>query len=137
MFRHGRISTETDRKPFIFTVTAAAACGTGAVLLFVFGKGDALSIFAGVLLSIVFLAAAAVLFAMVTDCAWIGDGELHMGYLFRNKTVKLKEIGKICYKDDVYTVFGRDGQEIGSINAKLTGIGRVLHELDRQGVRFE
>lgn len=136
MFRHGPISTETDKKPFVFTVAAFAASLTAAVLLFVLGKGNALSIIAGIFVSIVALSAGAVLLALVTDRAYVEDGVLHMTYLFTKKSVPLDKIGEISYKEDVYTVLDRDGRVLGTINAKLTGIGTVIQALDQNGIRF-
>ena len=136
MFRHGPISTETDKKPFIFTVIAFAASLTAAVLLFVLGKGNALSIIAGIFVSIVALSAGGVLLALITDRAYVEDGVLHMTYLFTKKSVPLDKIGEISYKEDVYTVLDRNGRVLGTINAKLTGIGTVIQALDQNGIRF-
>ncbi|MBO7364137.1 MAG: hypothetical protein J6U26_02270 [Lachnospiraceae bacterium] len=136
MFRHGEISTETDRGPFFFTLAALVTCLTAAVLFFVFGKGDGLAVFAGILLSVVALASGATLFALVTDRAYVEDGVLHMRYLFRSARVHVEDIGKICLKDEEYAVYNPKGDLLGTINGKLTGIGKVVHELDRLGVTF-
>ena len=136
MFKKGEISTETDRKPFIFTVTAFSCCLLSAVLILVFGKGDALGIFAGVLLILVAAAAAAVLFAMVTDRAYIEDDVLHMSYMFKRTQVPLQKIGKVTCKDQVYYVFDQKGTVLGTINGKLSGIDRILHTLDQKGIQF-
>ncbi len=137
MFRRGEISTEVDRGPFFFSLAAFIGSATAAALLFTRGGGDGLAVFGGVLLAIVAIAACAVLFAMVTDRAYISEGKLHMSYLFKKASVSFEEIGRISYKDDVYTVYGQSRNVIGTINAKLTGVGRVISELDRKGVRFE
>ena len=134
MFRHGPVSTETDRKPFIFTLIALVVGLAGVILLFTLGKGSALAVFAGVLLGVVTLAAAAVLFGMVTDRAYIEDGVLHMRYLFKHKTVPLEKIAKVTLQDDVYSVYDRRGDLRGTINGKLTGIDSILYELDRNGI---
>ncbi|MBQ9910740.1 MAG: hypothetical protein IJM50_04500 [Lachnospiraceae bacterium] len=136
MFRHGEVSTEVDRKPFIFTAAAFIGSVTAAVLLFVLGNGDALGIFAGIMFAIVGIASGAVLFAMVTDRTYVEDGMLHMSYLFRHRTVALKDVGKVSLKDDVYSVFNKKGVVVGTINAHLTGIGRILHALDQNGIQF-
>ena len=135
MFRHGEIRTETDRKPFIFTLIACAVSLTAAVLLFVLA-GDGLGIFAGILLAIVGLAAGAVLFAMVTDRAYIEEGVLTMRYLFKKTQIPLAEIGKISLKDNVYSVFDQKEKLAGTMNAQLTGIGVILHALDQNKVPF-
>ncbi|MBR2582820.1 MAG: hypothetical protein IKD61_05445 [Oscillospiraceae bacterium] len=136
MFRHGEFSTEIDRKPFVFTLLAFSVSLTAALLLFIFGAGDGLAIFAGILLSVVAIAAAAVLFAMVTDRAYIADEKLYMRYLFRRSEVALGEIGRITLKEDVYSVFDKRGKLAGTINAKLTGIDRILFKLDKSGASF-
>ena len=136
MFRRGEISTEIDKKPFFFALAAFLGCLTAAVLLFVLGGGAGLAIFAGVLLAFVAAAAGIVLFALTTDRAYIEDGVLHMNYLFRRARIPLEEIGRISLKDDVYSVFDRNGKLAGTVNAQLTGIGTVLYALDRSKVPF-
>ncbi len=136
MFKKGQISTETDKKPFFFALAAFLGCLVAALLIFILGKGDALGIFAGVLLSIVAAAAAAVLFAMITDRAYIQDDVLYMSYMFRKVSVPLSEIGKVSYKDNVYSVHNRKGDVLGTINGQLTGIDTILYALDRKGITF-
>lgn len=136
MFRHGAISTETDRKPFFFTLTAAVVGLSGTVLLFVLAYGNALAVFAGVLLGIVTIAAFCVLLALVTDRAYVENDTLYMRYLLKKRSIPIDGIGKITCRDDVYTVYGKNGAIAGTINAKLTGIGEVIHELDKRGVNF-
>ena len=135
MFRHGEISTEVDRKPFWFTLTGFVLSLAAAILLFVFGGGEGLAVFAGLLMAVVALAGGAVLFAMVTDRAYIADGVLHVRYLFKRAEIPLTEIGRLEYKEDVYTVYDRHGAAVGTINGRLTGIGTILHHLDLSGVR--
>ena len=136
MFRRGDISTETDKKPFLFTLIAFSGSLIAAILIFALGKGQGLAVFAGILLSIVALAAGVVLFAMVTDQAYIQDETLYMRYLFRKAQTPLHEIAKITYKDQVYSVYGRKGQLIGTINGQLTGIDTILYKLDQSGIPF-
>ena len=135
MFRHGSISTEIDKGPFFFTLAAFAGSLAGAVLLFVLG-GSALAVFAGIMLSVVAVVGGIILFAMLTDKAYISDGILTMRYLFRKNRISVKEIGKISLKDDIYSVYRRNGSLAGTMNAKLSGIGTVLLELDKNKVPF-
>ena len=136
MFKKGQISTEVDKGPFIFTVIALVAGLTVTVLLFVLGKGDGLSVFAGILFAVITLAAAAVLFALVTDRAYIDGGVLYLSYLFKRRSIPVKDIGKITFADDMYFVFDKKDAKVGTINAKLTSIGEVLFALDKAGVNF-
>ena len=137
MFKHGDVSTETDRRPFLFTLIAAAVSSVAAVLLFVLGKGEALAIFAGILVSIVALASLIILFVMLTDYAYIENGELRIRYLFKKANIPFSEIGRITCVDKVYYVFGRHNERLGTINGQLTGIDRILYELEKNSVRFE
>lgn len=137
MFSHGDVSTETDRKPFLFTLIAAAVGTAASVLLFVFGGGQALAIFAGILVGIVAIGSWIVLFAMLTDYAYIEQGELKTRYLFRKARIPLDRIGKITYRDKVYYVYGNRQDLLCTINGQLSGIDRVLHALENNGVRFE
>ena len=135
MFRHGEFSTEVDKTPFLFTLIAFLGSLTAAVLLFVLG-GQALAVFAGILLAIVAVASGAVLFAMISDQAYIQDGKLIMRYMFRRTEIPLDQISRMTCRDDVYSVYDRRDALVGTVNAKLTGIDKVLNMLDRSGVRF-
>ena len=136
MLKKGDPGTEIDKGPFIFTLIALVAGLCVTLLLFILGKGDSLAIFAGILFAVVTCAAAAVMFALVTDRAYISDGVLHMNYLFKRNSIAVRDIGKITYGDDVYRVFDRKGNEAGTVNAKLTGIGELIFALEQQGVNF-
>ncbi|MBO7397859.1 MAG: hypothetical protein J6V10_02065, partial [Clostridia bacterium] len=65
MFRKGQVSTEVDKGPFIFTLSALTAGLIITVLLFVLGRGNGFAVFAGILFTAVTAAAAAVLFALL------------------------------------------------------------------------
>ncbi len=134
MFKHGETSTEIDKNTFFFTLAAFLGSLTATLLLFILGWGRPLAIFAGILLAVVALAAAAVLFAMTTDQAYILDNKLYMSYMFRKTAVPLDQIGKITSKDNVFSVFDRRGKLLGTINGQLTGIDKVLLKLDQCGI---
>ncbi|MBR0232043.1 MAG: hypothetical protein IJQ53_07460 [Clostridia bacterium] len=136
MFKKGQVCTETDKGPFWFTLIAFVFGTAGTVLLFVLGGGDGLAVFAGILLGIVALSAGGVLFALVTDRAYIESGVLYMSYLFKKKSIPVEEIGKIALKDEVYYVYDKKGAVSGTINSKLTGIGDLIFALDKSGVNF-
>ena len=136
MLKRGQVSTEVDKGPFLFTLIALIGGIAATALLFVFGGGEPLAIFAGILVAIVTLAAGAVLFAMLTDRTYIDDGILYMSYMFKKRSIPISDIGKITLRDDIYYVYGKSGAEAGAVNAKLTGIGDVISALDRSGVNF-
>ncbi len=136
MFKKGEVSTETDKKPFYFTLIALIGAATATALLFALSGGEPLAIFAGVLAAIVTLSAGAVLLALVTDRAYIEDGVLYMSYLLKKRSIPIREIGKISLLNDVYYVYDKSGNAAGTINARLTAIGEVLFALDKSGVNF-
>ena len=57
--------------------------------------------------------------------------------MFKKKSVPVKEIGKITLSDDVYYVYDKKDNKIGTVNAKLTAIGEVIFALDKAGVDFK
>ncbi len=135
MLGRSEISTEVEKGPFVFVLGALLGSLISALLLFMLG-GSPLSIFAGILMSLVALAAGAVLFAMLTDAAWIREDKLYMSYLFRRRVIPLGEIGRISLKEELYQVFDRQDRPLGSINSRLKGIGTLIGELDKKGVPF-
>jgi len=137
MFKKGQVGTEVDKGPFIFTLIVLIGGAAVTVLLFALGKGNGLAVFAGIMFSVITAAAAAVMFALLTDRAYIDGEKLYMSYLFKRKSVQIEEIGKITYKADVYTVFDKKNNKVGTLNAKLTSIGEVIFALDKAGVDFE
>lgn len=137
MLRHGDISTEIDRKPFLFTLIAAAGSTAAAVLLFVLGRGNALSIFSGILIAVVAAAALIILFVMLTDYAYIEGGVLRTRYLFRKENIALSDIGKVTCREKVYYVFNKQGGVAATINGQLTGIDGILYAMEKNGVCFE
>ena len=137
MFGHGEISTQVDAKPFVFTLAALVGSAAAAVLLFALGRGAALSIFAGILFSILAVAAAAVLFAMVTDRTYVEDGTLHTRYLFKKADIPLGDIGRVTCVDREYYVFDKKNSVLAKVNGRLTGIDSILYALEKSGVRFE
>ena len=136
MFKKGQISTEVDRGPFLFTLAALVGGAAVTVLLFVLGSGEPLAVFAGIMVAIVTAAAGAVMFALLTDRAYIDNGILYMSYLFKKRSVPIGDIGKITLRDDVYYVYYKNGAAAGTINAKLTSVGDVISALDESGVNF-
>jgi len=136
MFRKGQVSTEIDKGPFLFTLIALIVGGGATVLLFTLGGSEPLAIFAGIMVAIVTLAAGGVLFALLTDRAYIENGILYMSYLFKRKQIPIENIGKITLRSEVYYVYDKKGNAAGTINAKLTAIGDVILALDKSGVNF-
>ena len=136
MFRKGQVSTGTDKGPFFFSLIALTVGAAMTVWLFLLGGKEPLAIFAGILLAVVTLAAGAVLIALITDKAYIDGDTLYMSYLFRTRSIAIGEIGKVSLRDEIYRVYDKSGNEAGTFNAKLTGVGDVVLALDGKGVPF-
>ena len=119
MFKHGAVGS-----------TAAA------VLLFVLGRGNALSVIAGILVSVVAVASLVVMFAMLTDYAYVDQGVLFTRYLFKKTRIPLKDIGRVTCVENVYYVYGRNDNLIGTVNGLLSGIDNILNALENNGVCF-
>ena len=136
MFKRSEISTEVDRKPFVFTLVCLIVGLTVTIAAFLLGRGNGLAVFAGLMMAVVTLAAAIVLAAMVSDQAYIRDGILHISYLLKKAEIPLEKIGKVTLKDDIYSVYDRRGQLVGTINGLLTGIDSILYALDKTGIKI-
>ena len=136
MFKRGQVSTETDKGPLVFTLIAFTVGTAVTVLLFVLAGSEPLAIFAGIMVAVVTLAAGAVLFALITDKAYIDNGILYMSYMFKKREIAIKDIEKITLRGELYHVYDKSGAEAGTINAKLTAIGDVILSLDKSGVDF-
>ena len=136
MFRHGEISTEVDKGPFIFTLAVLGGSILLGTVILVFAGVTPLNIFFAAMCAIMALCAAAVLFAMMSDYACINDDVLTVSYLFKKKTIALKDIGQVSCKDNVYTVYDRKKNKVGTINGMATGIDRLMGEMNRKHVNF-
>ena len=136
MFRHGEISTEIEKGPFWFTVFVLVGGVTAAFAILHFSGTGAMNIVMAAFLGVMSLAAAAVLFALISDRTYIDNEVLYMSYLFKRSSIPVKEIGQVSFKDDVYTVYDRKKKKIGTINALATGIDRITSELNRNRVNF-
>lgn len=137
MFRHGEISTEVDKKQFVFTVVCFVVSVAVGLIIFISFKGSYLAVFAAVMMLVLAAAAFFVLFGLLSDYAYIEDGMLHMHYLLKDSQIRIKDIRKITLKKDVYHVYDRKNKETGTFNALAIGIDRILHELYRNNVTFE
>lgn len=136
MFRHGEISTEIEKGPFWFTIVVLIGGLTAAFAILHFAGTGAMNIVMAAFLGIMSLAAAAVLFALISDRTYIDNGTLYMRYLFKRSSIAVKDIGQVSFKDDVYTVYDRKKRKIGTINALAIGIDRIIGELNRNKVNF-
>ena len=136
MFRHGEISTEVEKGPFWFTVAVLFGGIIFAFIILHFAGTGAMNIVIAAFLGVMSLASAAILFALITDYTYIDNGVLYMSYLFKRKSIAIKDIGQVSFKDDVYTVYDRKKAKIGTINGLATGIDRIMEELNRNRVNF-
>lgn len=136
MFKKGLYGTEVDKGPFLFALIALTVGAVVTALLFIFAGKEPLAIFAGILFAVVTLAAGGVLLAIVTDRAYIDGGVLYTSYLFKRRSIRVADIGKITLKDDVYYIYDKNDAAAGTINAKLTAVGEVITALDQSGVQF-
>ena len=136
MFKHGDISTEIGKGPFIFTVCSCVITTVTAILILIKGHGDMLGIMAAVMLLIVAVASFGVLVGLISDYAYIKDDVLHMSYVLKKGSIPLRDIGKIELRKDVYHVFDKKDEEVGTINGLALGIDKITGELYRKNVPF-
>ncbi|MBR0462158.1 MAG: hypothetical protein IJJ00_05560 [Erysipelotrichaceae bacterium] len=136
MLKHGEISTEVGKAPFVFSLASFVCTTTAALLMLIKGRGNMLAIMSAFMLIIVALASLGVLIGLLTDYAYIKDDVLYMRYVFKKSSISLKDIGKIQLKDNVYHVYNLKNDEIGTVNAVALGIESITSELYRKHVPF-
>jgi len=136
MFRHGEISTEIEKKPFVVTLAVLVISVLAAILILALSH-QPLAVFAAVLLLIMAICCGLVIFGMMSDYCYIDGEKLYMHYLFKGSNIALKDIGYISLKDNVYSVFDRKENKVGTINALALGIDEILHKLNTSKVLFK
>lgn len=136
MFRRSEISTEVGKGSFFFTLIALSGSLVAAVFLLMRFKGSYLAIYAAAMMFIIAAASAVVMFGLLSDYAYIREDVLYMHYLFKGSSIPVKEISKAVLQDDVYHIYDRRNDEVGSINSLALGIDKLVHELDLNGVPF-
>lgn len=134
--KKGYLSTKISKGPLIFTLIGLLSSAIVITLIAIFGKGQALAITAIVFFSIILIAAIALLIGELFDYAYIKDDFLYMIYIFKRRKIKISDIGKIKYEKDIYIVFDKDNNKIGTINALAPGNDQIIIYLDQHGVRL-
>ena len=134
--KKGYLSTKISKGPLIFTLIGLLSSAIVITLIAIFGKGQALAITAIVFFSIILIAAIALLIGELFDYAYIKDDFLYMIYIFKRSKIKISDIGKIKYEKDIYIVFDKDNNKIGTINALAPGNDQIIIYLDQHGVRL-
>lgn len=134
--KKGYLSTKISKGPLIFTLIGLLSSAIVITLIAIFGKGQALAITAIVFFSIILIAAIALLIGELFDYAYIKDDFLYMIYIFKRNKIKISDIGKIKHEKDIYIVFDKDNNKIGTINALAPGNDQIIIYLDQHGVRL-
>lgn len=134
--KKGYLSTKISKGPLIFTLIGLLSSAIVITLIAIFGKGQALAITAIVFFSIILIAAIALLIGELFDYAYIKDDFLYMIYIFKRSKIKISDIGKIKHEKDIYIVFDKDNNKIGTINALAPGNDQIIIYLDQHGVRL-
>lgn len=127
------IKTKVTKGPLIFTIVGLSLSILAIVLLAIFANQEVLGIAAIVFMSVIAMAAIGVLFGILLDYAYIIGDELTMVYIFKKKTVKIKDIKTMVLKNGVYTVFDKEDNKLGTINSMNIDADKLLLLLERRG----
>ena len=134
--KKGYLSTKISKGPLIFTIIGRLSSIVVITLIAIFGKGEALAVTAIVFFSIILIAAIALLIGELFDYAYIKDDYLYMVYVFKRSKIKISDIGKIKHENNIYTVFDKNNNKIGTINAIAPGNDQIIIYLDKHGARL-
>lgn len=127
------IKTKVTKGPLIFTIVGLSLSILAIVLLAIFANQEVLGIAAIVFMSVIAMAAIGVLFGILLDYAYVVGDELTMVYIFKKKTVKIKDIKTMALKNGVYTVFDKEDNKLGTINSMNIDADKLLLLLERRG----
>lgn len=127
------IKTKVTKGPLIFTIVGLSLSILAIVLLAIFANQEVLGIAAIVFMSVIAMAAIGVLFGILLDYAYVVGDELTMVYIFKKKTVKIKDIKTMVLKNGVYTVFDKEDNKLGTINSMNIDADKLLLLLERRG----
>lgn len=127
------IKTKITKGPLIFTIVGLSLSVVAIVLLAIFANQEVLGIAAIVFMSVIAMAAIGVLFGILLDYAYIIGDELTMVYIFKKKTVKIKDIKTMILKNGVYTVLDKEDNKLGTINSMNVDADKLLLLLERRG----
>lgn len=127
------VKTKITKGPLIFTLVGLSLSVLAIVLLAIFANKEVLGIAAIVFMSVIALAAIGVLFGILLDYAYVINDELTMVYIFKKKTVKIKDIKTMILKKGVYTVFDKEENKLGTINSMNVDADKLILLLERRG----
>lgn len=127
------IKTKITKGPLIFTIVGLSLSVVAIVLLAIFANQEVLGIAAIVFMSVIAMAAIGVLFGILLDYAYIIGDELTMVYIFKKKTVKIKDIKTMILKNGVYTLLDKEDNKLGTINSMNVDADKLLLLLERRG----
>ena len=127
------VKTKITKGPLIFTLVGLSLSVLAIVLLAIFANQEVLGIAAIVFMSVIALAAIGVLFGILLDYAYVINDELTMVYIFKKKTVKIKDIKTMILKKGVYTVFDKEENKLGTINSMNVDADKLILLLERRG----
>lgn len=127
------VKTKITKGPLIFTLVGLSLSVLAIVLLAIFANQEVLGIAAIVFMIVIALAAIGVLFGILLDYAYVINDELTMVYIFKKKTVKIKDIKTMILKKGVYTVFDKEENKLGTINSMNVDADKLILLLERRG----
>lgn len=137
MANRGSLKTTISKGQLIFTLTGLVSSIVVITLLAIFSGTDPLAIVAMIFFGIIALSAIALLFGLLLDYCFIKDGVLYMHYIFKSSKIALKDIGTIVLKDNVYTVYDKYENRIGTFNATANGADKIIIAIDNAGAKLK
>ena len=131
------LKTKVGIGPVIFTFAGLISSITVITLIAIFAPTHPFGVVAMIFFGIIGISAIALMFGIFLDYAYIKNDTLYMQFILKSSKIKLKDIGDMILKDNVYTVFDKSHNKIGTINAFAIGADRIVVALSKAGANIK
>jgi len=135
--RNASLKTKVGKGPVIFTITGLVSSIAVITLIAIYGLNNPFGIVAMVFFGIIAVVAIVLMFGLLLDYAYIDGDTLYMQYIFKSSKIKLKDVGSMVLKDNIYTIYDKSNKKIGTINSIALGADKIIIALDKAGAKIK
>lgn len=135
--RNASIKTKVGKGPVIFTIAGLASSIAVITLIAIYGLNNPFGIVAIIFFGIIAVVAIILMFGLLLDYAYIDGDTLYMQYIFKSSKIKLKDVGSMVLKNNIYTIYDKFNNEVGTINSIAIGADKIIIALDKAGAKIK
>jgi hypothetical protein len=135
--RNASLKTKVGKGPVIFTITGLVSSIAVITLIAIYGLNNPFGIVAIIFFGIIAVVAIILMFGLLLDYAYIDGDTLYMQYIFKSSKIKLKDVGSMVLKNNIYTIYDKLNNEVGTINSIAIGADKIIIALDKAGAKIK